>query len=149
MSPLVGTILVRTPALAQMFVVLWDRLAKTDPARLEYGVQNTKKTLAITVMTESFRSNLGFDSEPGSSLGSNSCASARWAPQGSETALTTRILRKRQGRGLGTCRVFDQACSSSTKVPSKFFGCKNSTGFPCAPIFGSPLPMMRAPSSFR
>ena len=81
---MVGTILVCAPAPAQMFVVLWGRLAKTDPAGLEYGAESAKKTSAITVVTENFRSNLGFDGEPGSSPGSNSCASARWAPQVSE-----------------------------------------------------------------
>lgn len=30
-----------------------------------------------------------------------------------------------------------QACSSSTKVPQQSFGCRKTTGFPCAPIFGS------------
>lgn len=36
-------------------------------------------------------------------------------------------------------------CSSSTSVPQKSFGCKNSTGLPCAPIFGWPSPSTRAP----
>src|SRR5216683_3400308 len=37
------------------------------------------------------------------------------------------------------------ACSSSTSVPQKSFGWRNSTGLPCAPIFGSPSPSTRAP----
>ena len=82
--PLVGTILVCIPAPAQMFVVLWGRLAKTDPVELEYGVESAKKTSVITAVTESFRSNLGFDGEPGSLPGTNSCALTGWAPQGSE-----------------------------------------------------------------
>jgi hypothetical protein len=37
------------------------------------------------------------------------------------------------------------ACSISTSVPQKSFGCRNSTGLPCAPIFGLPSPSTRAP----
>src|SRR5208337_5578335 len=37
----------------------------------------------------------------------------------------------RPGHGKGT-----QACSSSTKVPQKSFGCRNNTGLPWAPILG-------------
>ena len=37
------------------------------------------------------------------------------------------------------------ACSSSTSVPLKSLGCRNSTGLPCAPILGSPSPSTRAP----
>src|SRR3954466_16165047 len=39
------------------------------------------------------------------------------------------------------------ACSSSTSVPQKSFGCRKSTGLPCAPIFGSPPPRTRAPAA--
>ena len=42
-----------------------------------------------------------------------------------------------------------QACSSSTSVPVKSLGCRNSTGLPWAPIFGSPSPNTRAPAAFR
>src|SRR5215471_2241530 len=38
-----------------------------------------------------------------------------------------------------------QACSSSTRVPAKSLGCRNSTGLPWAPVFGSPSPSTRAP----
>ncbi len=37
------------------------------------------------------------------------------------------------------------ACSISTSVPQKSLGCRNSTGLPWAPIFGSPSPSTRAP----
>ena len=40
-----------------------------------------------------------------------------------------------------------QFCSISTSAPEKSFGCRNSTGLPCAPIFGTPSPSTRAPSS--
>ena len=62
-----------------MFVVLWGRLAKTDPIGLGHGVESAKKISVITAVTESFRSNLGFDGEAGPSPGTNSCALARWA----------------------------------------------------------------------
>ncbi len=39
------------------------------------------------------------------------------------------------------------ACSSSTSVPQKSFGCRNRTGLPWAPIFGLPSPSTRAPSA--
>ncbi len=42
----------------------------------------------------------------------------------------------------------DQTCSSSTNVPTKSFGCRKITGLPCAPIRGSPVPVMVAPSAF-
>src|SRR5262249_41023 len=42
-----------------------------------------------------------------------------------------------------------QACSSSTSVPRKSLGCRNSTGLPWAPILGSPSPSTRAPSALR
>src|SRR5215831_19584106 len=45
----------------------------------------------------------------------------------------------------GDGRAFAHSCSSSTKVPQKSFGCRNSTGLPWAPIFGSPSPSTRAP----
>ena len=64
-----------------MFVVLWGRVAKTDPVGLEYGVESAKKTPVITAVTESFRSNLGYEGEPGASPGTNSCVLARWAPR--------------------------------------------------------------------
>src|SRR5690606_4516795 len=41
-----------------------------------------------------------------------------------------------------------QTCSSSTSVPTKSLGCRNSTGLPCAPVFGSPSPSTRAPAAF-
>src|SRR5215472_18210324 len=41
------------------------------------------------------------------------------------------------------------ACSSSTNVPRKSLGCRNSTGLPWAPILGSPSPNTRAPSALR
>src|SRR4029079_12939075 len=37
------------------------------------------------------------------------------------------------------------ASSSSTRVPQKSLGCRNSTGLPWAPILGSPSPSTRAP----
>ena len=40
-----------------------------------------------------------------------------------------------------------QTCSSSISVPLKSLGCRNSTGLPCAPIFGSPSPSTRAPAA--
>ena len=40
-----------------------------------------------------------------------------------------------------------QTCSSSINVPLKSLGCRNSTGLPCAPIFGSPSPSTRAPTA--
>src|SRR5262245_7886945 len=40
-----------------------------------------------------------------------------------------------------------QACSISISVPLKSFGCRNSTGLPCAPILGSPSPSTRAPEA--
>src|ERR1700687_5623176 len=43
---------------------------------------------------------------------------------------------------------FHQACSNSTSVPKKSFGCRNNTGLPWAPILGSPSPSTRAPSAF-
>ena len=48
--------------------------------------------------------------------------------------------RERDAHGL-------QACSSSTSVPLKSLGCRNSTGLPCAPILGSPSPSTRAPAA--
>lgn len=47
-----------------------------------------------------------------------------------------------------TGSVPPQACSSSTSVPLKSFGCRNSTGLSWAPIFGSPSPSTRIPSAF-
>ncbi len=44
---------------------------------------------------------------------------------------------------------FTQACSNSTSAPLKSFGCRNRTGFPCAPIFGFPSPSTRAPLAMR
>src|SRR5690606_9444431 len=41
-----------------------------------------------------------------------------------------------------------QACSSSTSVPFRSFGCRKTTGLPCAPIFGLPVPVMVTPSAF-
>src|SRR5690606_29163725 len=38
-------------------------------------------------------------------------------------------------------------CSNSTSVPKKSLGCRNSTGLPCAPIFGLPSPSTRAPDA--
>jgi len=67
-----------------MFVVLWGRLAKIDPVGLEHGVESVKITSVITKVTGSFRSYIGFDGEPGSSPGTNSCALARGGSQGSE-----------------------------------------------------------------
>src|SRR5215469_17417843 len=40
------------------------------------------------------------------------------------------------------------ACSSSISVPRKSLGCRNSTGLPWAPVFGSPSPSTRAPAAF-
>ncbi len=40
------------------------------------------------------------------------------------------------------------ACSSSIRQPLKSFGCRNSTGLPWAPVFGSPSPSTRAPLAF-
>ena len=37
--------------------------------------------------------------------------------------------------------------SNSMSVPEKSDGCKNITGFPCAPIFGLPSPKSVAPTS--
>ena len=45
-------------------------------------------------------------------------------------------------------RPRSQTCSNSTRQPLKSFGCRNSTGLPCAPIFGSPEPSTRAPAAF-
>ena len=36
--------------------------------------------------------------------------------------------------------------SSSISVPQKSLGCRNRTGFPCAPVRGVPSPSTRAPS---
>src|SRR5690606_2817090 len=43
----------------------------------------------------------------------------------------------------------DYTSSSSISVPLKSLGWRNRTGLPCAPVFGSPSPRMRAPSAFR
>jgi len=43
-------------------------------------------------------------------------------------------------------KVMRQTCSSSTSVPQKSLGCRNNTGLPWAPIFGSPSPRTRAPA---
>src|SRR3984957_17371686 len=42
-----------------------------------------------------------------------------------------------------------QACSISTSAPEKSFGCRNNTGLPWAPIFGTPSPSTRAPCLIR
>src|ERR1041384_6332423 len=42
-----------------------------------------------------------------------------------------------------------QACSSSTSVPQKSLGCRNSTGLSWAPILGVPSPSTRAPAALR
>src|SRR5262245_20338684 len=52
------------------------------------------------------------------------------------------------GGGPGHQRITPlYACSISTSVPQKSFGCRNSTGLPCAPILGLPSPSTRAPSA--
>ena len=38
-----------------------------------------------------------------------------------------------------------QTCSISIRVPAKSLGCRNNTGFPCAPIFGFPSPRILIP----
>ena len=56
------------------------------------------------------------------------------------------VARKEATTDCGrSSRPVPQACSSSTRVPQKSFGCRNSTGLPWAPILGSPAPRMRAP----
>src|SRR6185437_3018387 len=55
------------------------------------------------------------------------------------------VDRERCGDGVGHV----QACSISTRAPEKSFGCRNSTGLPWAPIFGTPSPSTRAPSLIR
>src|SRR5262249_12646617 len=52
------------------------------------------------------------------------------------------VDRKRGGDVIGH---LVQACSISTSAPEKSLGWKNSTGLPCAPIFGWPSPSTRAP----
>src|SRR5579863_9334970 len=54
-----------------------------------------------------------------------------FAPSGNERGASG-------ARGLHTCSI-------SISVPAKSFGCKNRTGLPWAPIFGSPSPSTRAP----
>ena len=52
------------------------------------------------------------------------------------------------GRRLAVVRGKPQTCSISVSMPTKSLGCRNSTGLPCAPIFGSPSPSTRAPAAF-
>src|ERR1700730_8141046 len=50
---------------------------------------------------------------------------------------------KVHGDGEEECHAY--ASSSSTRVPQKSLGWRNSTGLPWAPILGSPGPNTRAP----
>lgn len=62
---------------------------------------------------------------------------------------SARLSGRMQGaRGARPASGWAQTCSSSTSVPQKSFGWRNSTGLPWAPIFGSPEPITRAPWAF-
>ena len=45
-----------------------------------------------------------------------------------------------------TATAHRYTCSNSISVPLKSLGWRNSTGLPCAPIFGAPSPSTRAPA---